>query len=498
MSEYVGIDLGTTFSAIAKLDEVGRPVVIRNRDGSNLTPSAVCEDDGTIIVGEVARRVASIGPNQAATRFKRDMGTEKTFRVKGHEFTPTELSVFVLKRIIQNVDEPLGDIGEVVVTIPANFSNEAREATLAAAHAAGLNVRYIINEPTAAALYYAFKASESLDGVHAVYDLGGGTFDVSVIRVVGQEVHVIASNGVARLGGDDFDEALRVLVAKKYRALTGQDLDPEEFTRFDAEAPKVELSQRDKTLIRVGRNGIEVTRREFEESISTWITQAEMLCEATLEEAAVDVSDVRSVLLAGGSTRIPLVRTSIQRVFGKEPTSTANVDEVVALGAALYAAYRGNKSTMTTGQASAVERLNVTETSTKYFGTLSFNRDNVRGVPRRENAVLIHKGTKLPCSVTESFYTVYDGQTGVDCTLTEASAPETDPRFVKIVWEGKLELPAGRPSNQEIQVTFAYDDNQLMHCTFTDVASGKRKEVDVSPADYDALESATVDQFLVE
>lgn len=216
MAAFVGIDLGTTFSAVATIDDTGRPLIVHNKDGDNITPSCVqFREDGVAEVGEYARKSLFFEGSNTVGRFKRDMGTSVTFRAAGREFTPTELSALVLQKLAADATESLGTIGEAVVTIPANFSHEARDATMAAARAAGLNVKYIINEPTAAALYYAFKSGNDLGGIYAVYDLGGGTFDISIIRVDGQDVEVMATNGVARLGGDDFDLALQKLVQKK-------------------------------------------------------------------------------------------------------------------------------------------------------------------------------------------------------------------------------------------------------------------------------------------
>ena len=480
MGSYIGIDLGTTFSAVATIDETGRPVIVHNPHGSNVTPSCVqFRGDGIVEVGEQARRELFFTDSHALGRFKRDMGTSRTFSVRGEEYSATDLSAFVLKKLHKDAREMLGPISQVVVTIPANFSHEAREATLAAAETAGLNVQFIINEPTAAALYYAYKASEDFHGVYAVYDLGGGTFDVSVIRVDGQDVEVMATNGVSKLGGDDFDAALQALVQQKYEATTGDDFDAQDYTKNDAEEDKRSLSRREKVVARVARSNIEVTRQEFEEAISPLVTQTEMLSEATIEDAGVELRDLRGVLLVGGSTRVPMVRDSVKRTFGMEPISTANVDEVVALGAAVYAAFKSDRSDLSAIQRTAIEQISVRESTSKCFGTISVTSDLVRDMDRLENSIIIRKGDKIPTSVTESYYTLADGQTSVRCRVTESSAPESDPRFVKVVWDGDLEIPP-RPRGQEIKVTYSYDDNQVMQCTFLDVQSGREVSVDLT------------------
>lgn len=500
MGALVGIDLGTTFSAVAVMDETGRPTIVHNQEGQNITPSCVTLDGPrSVIVGEVARRSWATSPKSAAARFKRDMGTSVVHTIGDRSFTPTELSALVLRKLAKDASATVGPIDEAVVTIPANFANEAREATMAAAKAAGLNVRHIINEPTAAALYYAFKGGQDLLGHYAVYDLGGGTFDVSIIKVSGREIDVVATNGVVRLGGDDFDTALHELVGQKFRQATGRELATRDYTRGDAEEDKKSLSNRRQVVIDAGGEAITVTREELEQAISGRISQAELLCEATLDEASLKPSDIKAVFLAGGSTRIPAIRESIKRVFRQEPVATANVDEVVALGAALYAAYRSDPGRLTAVQQQAVQNIRVSESTSKCFGTTALNADSPTGIARIENHVLIAKGARIPCSVTKSFYTVREGQTAVRCDLTESTQPETDPQFVKMVWEGLLDgLPPNRPSDQEIQVTFEYDSNQIMRCSFVDTATGLRKNVEISMVAGQGTDGDAIDGFLVE
>jgi len=499
MAAIVGIDLGTTYSAIATIDETGRPKIIHNKDGSNITPSCVVgSSPDTMEVGEFARRQWGNAPETAAARFKRDMGTSATYKINDLTFTPTELSAFVLKKLVSDAEIVLGPISKAVITIPANFAHEARQATMDAAQAAGLDVQHIINEPTAAALYYAFKSGKELHGNYAVYDLGGGTFDISIIRVDGQDIDVLATNGVSKLGGDDFDAALRELVRNKFREETGQELDDDDFTINDAEEEKKSLSNRKQVTCRVARKLVDVRRDEFEEAISSLVTQAVMLCEATLEEAELNPGDIKDVFLVGGSTRIPMVAASVSEVFGKPPQATVNVDEVVALGAALYAAYKGDRSSLTEIQKKSIEKIKVSESTSKCFGTIALTFDQARGLTREANSVLIKKGEKIPCSVTESFFTVHEGQEAVDCKVTESTAAETDPRFVKVIWEGKLALPSGRPADQEIKITYSYDENQIMSCSFVDVATGRKSNVDLSMTTNQETDSDILDKFLVE
>ena len=497
MPAFLGIDLGTTFSVVATLDETGRPRIVHNPDGGNITPSCVSENEGIIEVGEFARRTWGNAPDRAAARFKRGMGTSAKYEINGRAFTPTQLNTFVLKKLLKDASASLGEIGEAVVTIPANFAHEARDATMAAAKSAGLDVRFIVNEPTAAALFYAFQSGDELSGNYAVYDLGGGTFDISIIRVDGHHVEVLATNGVAKLGGDDFDNSIVRMITKKYQDATGDNFDPADFTKNDAEDEKKALSRRDRVTARVGRKLIDLTRDEFEEAISAQVTQTEMLCEATIDEAGIHASDIRDVFLAGGSTRIPIVRASVERVFGRKPVSSVNVDEVVALGACLYAAFKGDQSRLTVVQKNAIGNINVAESTSKCFGTISVGMNEARREEALTNSILIRKGDSIPCAVTESFYTMHDNQRTVDCKVTESTSPEIDPRFVKIIWSGKLPLPESRPAGQEIRVTFAYDVNQVMKCSFVDVATGAETAIDLSMSSSSEKES-DIEKFLVE
>ena len=495
MSAYVGIDLGTTFSAVAYIDDAGRPAIVHNDDGANVTPSVVeITGEGQFCVGESARKGLFVNPN-CVGRFKRDMNNPNAlYEVNGENYTPHKLSAIVLKKLAQNAASVIGDIGNVVVTIPANFANEGRDATLRAAKEAGLNVEHIVNEPTAAALYYAYKSGEELSGTYAVYDLGGGTFDISIIHVEGQNVEVLAANGISRLGGDDLDEALCKLVKEKFKAQTGEDLDDADFTKNDAEEEKKSLSKREKIVCRVAKQMIEVTRDEFEVAISAAISQAQMLCEATVGEVNLTPDQLKGVFLVGGSTRIPAVRESVRKTFKQEPVSTANVDEVVALGAAIYAAYKSDRSNLNAIQKKAVEKIRVDERTAMCFGTLVLNGQN----GDLYNDVIIPKNEKVPCTVTRSYSTVSDGQENIDITITESRAAERDPTFVKKIKEGNLGLPGGRPAGQEIKVEYSFDANQIMNCAFTDVATGRSTAFAIAYTQAHDVSSDEIDKFMVQ
>ena len=271
----------------------------------------------------------------------------------------------------------------------------------------------------------------------------------------------------------------------------------QDYTNLEAEGDKKSLSDRNKITTRVNRKAIDITRQEFEEAISSLVTQAEMLCESTIGEAGLNVSDIREVLCAGGSTRIPMVRESIKRVFGRDPICSVNVDEVVALGAALYAAYKGDRSKLSDAQNERIGRLDVAECANKYYGTIALGRD-MAGQPREVNSILIEKNSKIPCSITESYSTIYENQTAVDCSVTECSENETDLRFVNVLQEAHLDLPPGRPAGQEIQVTFSYDANQIMRCSFVDVETQERREIEIHLTRLEDSVETDINKFTVE
>ncbi|MGI9249947.1 MAG: Hsp70 family protein [Pseudohongiellaceae bacterium] len=492
MTVYVGIDLGTTFSAVARLDEMGRSSLVHFSDGSNTLRSMVSfNDSGGVKIG------ARWDP-KGAERFKREMGAGNwSFRAFDSTYSSTDLSAFVLARIRQEVEDVYGNIVEAVVTVPANFANDARDATMQAAKTAGINVKFIINEPTAAALYFAAEQKEQADGVYAIYDLGGGTFDISIIRLKGEEVEVIATDGVHKLGGRDFDDALTELVKKKFKEAKGEDLEIEDFTPYDAENLKKSLTDSESVKERIARANIEISRAEFEEAISSYITQTEMLCESVIDTAGIDLSEIKDVILVGGSTRMPIVASSVERVFGKKPVKFANPDEVVALGAAIYAAYKSDRSGMNQVQKDAVNKISFQEVTSKYYGTPAIVANEATGQEEEANTIIITKGDKIPCSVTRSYYTATDGQTQVNLGITECDALETDMNFVNIIYQGNLDLPPNRPAGQEIEITFSYDENQVMHAEFKDVKSGNKHEVDIQLTE-DKASSINIDQFLVE
>lgn len=502
----IGIDLGTTNSLAAQLDNVGRPQIVHNSEGANLTPSVVWFDaENKPKVGQDAKDNKKF-EKHVFDLFKRDMGTSATYQFGDKKLTPIDLSALVLAKIKKDFEKSVGPADTVVITVPANFRNEAREATLAAAEAAGFNTDMLLNEPTAAALYYAHQAGKKLNGVYVVYDLGGGTLDVSVIKANGEDVEVLASEGLQKLGGTDFDQKIIEIVGKKFNAQHGIEFNVDDFGfgESDAEDVKKSLSTVEEKKIRLVGQGIAptvltITRKEFEEAISGYIAQTEMLCESAMLEANVSLSDIEEVFLAGGSSRIPLVKKTLAKLFGKEPITSGNPDEAIALGAAIYAGYKTDKKSLNPLQAQAVSSMKFQEVAPAYFGTIS--RDSAKaakGILASLNNIIIEKNEKIPCSRTESFYTVSENQTSVGCTITQSPNNESDPRFVRVIWKGDLELPPNRPAEQEIQVTYSYHENGTMHAEFLDVGSKKKTEVDIASQSISGSSSININDFIVE
>ncbi|MDB2388673.1 Hsp70 family protein [Alphaproteobacteria bacterium] len=511
MGSYIGIDLGTTFCAISVLDDTGRPTIVNIPDKKiapegNIISSCVLFQKDKAIIGDPARRAFQLH-RKAFGRFKRDMGTSKTYELDGKEITPFDLSTIVLSELKKIAEEQLGEIEKAVITIPANFTNEARDQTLNAAKKAGLNVDHIVNEPTAAALFYAFDNRVELHGNYVIYDLGGGTFDVSVINVNNQNIEVLASGGINKLGGDDFDKELINLIKEKFKKDSGKDPELDENGSWDlynlsvAEADKKSLSKRGKCIAGgddgIGDEILEIKRTDFEKNISSLLAQTEMLCESTLAEAGLEVSEIEEIILVGGSTRIPAVKSSIKRVFKKEPVTAGNVDEMVALGAALYSAIKSDKKGLNSMQKASLKPLNVTDIANHYFGTIARVYNENKKENELQNVIIINKNTKLPVTKSEEMETLYDDQDVIEISVTQSSTPDEDPDFVKTIWEGEMKLPPGRPKGQPLTFTYSYDENQIMHCIFEDINSNKKVEVELKPEDH-KNENSAIDKFLVD
>ena len=480
MSAFLGIDLGTTNCAVSYINVSGRPEIILNKAGDNMTPSCLLfKGDKVSHVGKVARIQLGLNDHVVA-RWKREMGSQEQYIIDGHAHTPTTLSAELLKKIFENATDKLGDISDVVITVPAVFPHDARDATKEAAKLANINLTHIIDEPTAAALYYAMDNDWQLNGIFALYDLGGGTFDISIVKISGRDVEVIATNGDSKLGGDDFDQILQEIVRKKYLDMTGEELEEGDFTKTEAEDQKKSLSLTDVT-IRVMRNNVVVTQDEFQQAIRSKIKTTERVCRKVIKEAGLEISDIENVIFVGGSTRLPSVYDLAMKIFNKEPIITAQVDEAVALGASAYAIIKGDQSKLNAAQKSVYEKIKVQDVTPAYFGFICELKDLKRGkyVPHVE--VIIPKNINRPCAETKVFLTRNDGDTEISCAVTSSMNLTTNPEFATTIWKGSLgPLPSGRPKGQKIKVTFKFDVDGIMHASFLDVASGIQEDIPLS------------------
>ncbi len=510
MSNLVGIDLGTTFSAIAVLDEIGKPEIVPNADGERITPSVVHfpeDEDGKSLVGDIAKKALVYRADRVLQCAKQRMGDDFKYTIEDCEYSPQQISSLILKKLAQDAALTKGPIESAVITVPANFRESARKATMDAGKLAGLEVTHIINEPTAAALYYATIGDVS--GRVLIYDLGGGTFDVTVADVADQDVQVVASLGDAHLGGTDFDRKLLGVFQERYEKEYDRKLFDSEEGSFrylaDAEDLKKMLSKRERAGVMISGDAgplkVELSRAEFEELISVHIAKTATLIDGVLDEAKCEVSDISQILLVGGSTRIPYVETTLKKIFGIEPTKAVNVDEAVALGAAVYAGLRAASGVLNSAQSSAMTKIKLTDVCSNYYGTLTLNQNNTTGRTELMNSVILKKNTSLPCSNKEVFYTMSDGQTELECTITQSQFPETDPEFVNVLDKAMFGgLPPGRPAGCEIEVIFSYDLNERMHCVFRDVQTGKQHEATLNPKGVEdvSADQAALRDFIVE
>lgn len=515
MSSIAGIDLGTTFSALAILNDVGKPEVIANTEGQHLTPSALYfEDDETILVGQLALWASKEDDSRYVELIKRYMHKpEYPKTILGRKWTPAELSSLILKKLKQECSEQVGEITDAVITVPAHFDHVRRAATMEAGRLAGLNIIGIVNEPTAAALYYA--TTHDVAGRVVMFDLGGGTFDVTVLDVKGRKIDIVTSRGDHRLGGRNFDEKVLSHSVDEYKNGTGGDLcqtsEDANRCRPVAEETKKRLSQRDHTSAELYGSArplrVDYSRSEFEEAIAPYLARIEMLVEAALDDAGSGPDDIDHVVLVGGSTRVPCVRERLTRLFGSPPLNVVNVDECVALGAALEAGLRvlgTDESRLSPAARADLATIEKTEVTNHDYGTLCLKDDPDTGRTVLRNDILIPKNTPIPCKVTKPYFTAVDGQETVETVVTETQNGEEDPEFANERARDELRLPPGRPAGQPVDVTYSYDANQIMHCVFKDVESGREKEMDIDagkgqPAsDGDAKSGASVEDFVVE
>ena len=463
----VGIDLGTTYSLIAHLDPQGRPVSIPNGLGEVLTPSAVLFEDDEVVVGRQAVKASMLSPDRFADCFKRDMGRDAYHRpIRGQAVPPEVLSAFVLAQLKHDAERRIGPVQQAVITVPAFFDETRRKATQDAGRLAGLEVLDIINEPTAAALAYGYQqglVQPGQDGFQGgprrvlVYDLGGGTFDVTILELDGRQFRALATDGDVRLGGRDFDERLVEHIAEQCRQIHGLDprADPNDAIQLWLEIQdcKHAISQLSKTPVVCNFGGLrarlEVTRQQFEEMTRDLLDRTETTTKLVVRDAGLDWDQIDTVLLVGGATRMPMVSEMLQRVTGKTPDAATSPDEAVAHGAALYAAMLSRDDHRT--EVPACQLINVNSHSLGVVGIEPKTR-------RRVVKIVIPKNTPLPSRVERSFVTERDDQRNVKVPIVEGES--RDPAECISLGECTVrDLPQGLAKGTAVKVELSYAAN---------------------------------------
>ena len=475
MSKIIGIDLGTTNSCVAVM-EGGKPVVIANTEGARTTPSVVAfTKTGERLVGEPAKRQAVTNSEKTISSIKREMGTNYKVTIDGKQYTPQEISAMILQKLKSDAENYLGEkVTEAVITVPAYFNDAQRQATKDAGKIAGLDVKRIINEPTAAALAYGLDNEKEQKIM--VYDLGGGTFDVSIIEIGDGVIEVLATAGNNRLGGDDFDQRLIDYFVSEFKKENGIDLSVDKMAmqrlKEAAEKAKKELSSATTTNINLPfitatsegpkHFDMNLTRAKFDELTHDLVEKTAEPVQAALKDAGITAADLGKVLLVGGSTRIPAVQDKVKQLTGHEPSKSLNPDECVAIGASI----QGGKLAGDAG-AGDILLLDVTP--------LSLSIETQGGIATR----LIERNTTIPTKKSQIFSTAADNQTAVDINVVQGERQFA--RDNKSLGQFRLDgIPPARRGVPQIEVTFDIDANGIVNVSAKDLGTGKEQHITIT------------------
>ncbi|MEN6443474.1 MAG: molecular chaperone DnaK [Methanoregula sp.] len=470
--KVLGIDLGTTFSCMSIM-EAGKPIVIPNSEGARTTASIVAfTKEGERLVGSLAKRQAVTNPQRTIQSIKRKMGTQEKIKIDDKSYTPQEISAMILQKLKIDAEAYLGEkITKAVITVPAYFNDAQRQATKDAGKIAGLEVLRIINEPTASALAYGIDKDQ--DATVLVYDLGGGTFDVSILTLGDGVFEVKSTAGNNHLGGDDFDKLVQDYLIEEFKKKEGVDLRNDPFAmqrlRDASENAKIELSQRQSTnvnlpYITTGASGpkflnIDLTRSKLEQLIGNLVNSTTGPVKQALSDAKLEPKDIHHVLLVGGSTRIPMVQELVKKLLGKEPDKGINPDECVALGAGIQGA-------VLTGETKDIVLLDVTP--------LTLGIETLGGIATK----LIERNTTIPTRKSQIFSTAADGQTSVEIHVVQGERALAKDNFTlgKFQLTGIPPAPRGIP---QIEVTFDIDSNGIIHVSAKDLGSGNQQAISI-------------------
>ena len=486
MGKAVGIDLGTTNSVVAVL-EGGEPAVVANAEGNRTTPSIVAFKGEEVLVGELAKRQAITNPDNTIRSIKREIGTSWKQEFEGNEYTPQEISARILQKLKRDAESYLGeDVTEAVITVPAYFNDAERQATKEAGKIAGLNVLRIINEPTAASLAYGLENSE--DQKILVYDLGGGTFDVSVLEISEGVFEVKSTAGDSKLGGDDWDQKVMDWLVEKFKSSTGIDISTDNMAmqriKEGAEKAKIELSSTNETEVNLpfitandaGPQHLleKLSRSEFEKITSDLVERTKSPVNKAIEDADLSYSDIDHIILVGGSTRIPSIQALVKNMTGKDPHKGVNPDEVVASGAAIQAG-------VLKGDVKDVLLLDVTP--------LTLGVETKGGIV----AKMIERNTTIPTKRSETFTTAEDGQTEVEIHVLQGEREMASGN--KSLGKFKLtEIPTAKQGTPQIEVTFDIDANGIVNVNAKDLGTGKEQNITITGGT--ALEDDEIERMI--